>query len=350
MTGTGILLFGCCGMPVILIGVLLLTKGPGFFFGLYKTFRMIQLGLNTNPSRITLQRAADNDWHQKNKVQSLVRELQRSGFSTVGAWTVEEIPTLALAGMIDEQRRTFAVIYDMAVVGVWMDLCCLHEDGTGLTVTNASIGWGMDQQPDREKIGHKGASIPEMIALLDNHPQLGQRSAIEPGDFVRVFEGEYAREQDWRLARGGPTAEEIERTGVESGTETDPKLIEEVRASMAAQSMPEIRRACIANHLSSEALTAEQRQELDERLVVIHDRMTKEQVLAMFAAMAGEAARELEEHPAYEAMEADWDLLTPREVFSRLTNAIVNPAFPTLRGRVSSPVEADIYLMSESND
>jgi len=347
MSTLTLLLLGCLLLPVLVVVLILVFMGPRFVMGLWSTLRMMAAGLDSNPSRVTLVAADSDVWRSKGKVQAACRELQEAGFTPVGVWTVKEIPPLSIAGLFDEKRRTYAAVYDMAVVGVWVDLFCLHEDGSGLTVTNAAIGWGMDTQPDREKLGHKGASIAEMLALLDHHASVGSRIVLSPDGFAEVFEAEYARDQDWRLARGGPTPEEIERTAQESGMSTSEKEIAEAAKALSEQSLPEISRACIANHLAEAPMDRDEIEAVESRLVAVHDRLTKEQALALFASLAGEAARELETHPSYEAIENDWELLTPREVFRRLATAMPNPAFPVLQGHVAKPLEADVYLMAE---
>ncbi len=163
--------------------------------------------------------------------------------------------------------------------------------------------------------------------------------------FTQVFEEEYARDMDWRLSRGGVTAAEIVGTARESGMSASEADVEEVLRRTHEQNLPEIARACVANFLKAEELNAEERRSLEPRMVAVHDRMSRDQALDLLEALVGEDFEEVEVHPEFRLVEAEWENLSPREIFSRLAAVLDRPSFPVFVGMVEMPVEADVYVM-----
>jgi hypothetical protein len=339
------LLLGCALLPLLAVAVVSVIKGPRYVRGIWNLIMLAGKGATVTPSRITLEEAKGDVWNDRRKVQQFCRELQQEGFVPLGVWVPRELSAFVLAGLLDERRRLYGVVYDIPLAGVWVDLFCLHEDGSGLTVTNKPMGWGIEQPSDREKSGRAKATVAELLALADDHWNASARIELDEDSFVRVFEQEYAREMDWRLARGGVTAAEVAKTAEEMGVRTSEADVQEVLRRTQEQNLPEIGRACVANFLHGEELNAEERRALEPRMLAIHDRMTREQAVDLFEALVGEDFGDVEEHSDYVAIEAEWEDLTPREIFSRLAAVLERPSFPVFVGTVEMPVEADVYVM-----
>jgi hypothetical protein len=340
------ILLGCLGVPTLVLVALVLYFGPRQLIGLWQTMRLLSSGLGGQmPSRINLEPATDKAWRHRSQVKASCRKLQEAGFQPAGSWTIREMPGMALAGLVDPRRRLYAAVYDMPVVGVWVGLFCLHTDGSGITATNATMGWELDLQPDREKAGSPGAPIAELLQLMDVHPRASDRIDVSAGELAPVFEAEYAREQDWRLARGGVTVDEVRRMAEESGDVPSEEELEEVARSINERNAPEIAKACVANYLDEQGLRGGPREALEPYLIAIHERMTREQAMEFFAVLVGEDARQLEDHPVYAGLEDDWEDLDALEVFSRLAGAMSHPSFPRFQGRVRTPIAADVYML-----
>src|SRR5690606_12941153 len=142
VTWTMMVLLRCLGLPALVLVALVLFLGPRQLAGLRPTLRLLSSGLGGEmPTRIKLDPAADQAWRHRSQVKARCRKLQEAGFQPAGSWTIREMPGMALAGLVDPRRRIYAAVYDLPVVGVWVDLFCLHTDGSGITATNATMGW-----------------------------------------------------------------------------------------------------------------------------------------------------------------------------------------------------------------
>jgi hypothetical protein len=139
------------------------------------------------------------------------RELESLGFTPLGTFTVKEMPGVVVVAFTQSFKAVCAVIYRHPIAGVFIDMVSMTEDDRGLTVTNAPAGGNLDQPPGRAKIFETKHTLRQLFdRLLSDRPP-GPYKRVDTSNFVRVFEGEYAHEMEWRKQRGGPTADEVRR-------------------------------------------------------------------------------------------------------------------------------------------
>jgi hypothetical protein len=139
------------------------------------------------------------------------RELESLGFTPIGTFSVREMPGVVLVAFTQSFKAVCAVIYRHPIAGVFIDMVSTTEDDRSLTVTNAPAGGNLDQPPGRAKIFETKHTLRQLFdRVLSDRPS-GPYKRIDASNFVRIFEGEYAREMEWRKQRGGPTADEVRR-------------------------------------------------------------------------------------------------------------------------------------------
>jgi hypothetical protein len=114
-----------------------------------------------------------------------------------------------------------------------VDLVSYYEDGSSITYTTSPDT--MMDRPEKKPIHHlDGFGADELLrTFLRERPHKPLRP-VSPQQFQENFERAYAEDMDWRIARGGPTEDEIRRSVERKGKQCTPELVQAVRGSWAA--------------------------------------------------------------------------------------------------------------------
>ena len=169
-----------------------------------------------------------------------VGALGKLGFLQVGGFDVAEMDPVIVVGMVHPEERVLAAVFRHPEAGVWTDLELVYETAGSLTVTNAPHGSEMDRRPAHHKIYEPSLDEQDLLDLLRRKAASRSRRSVKPGEFKDTFEADYAADMGWRMERGGPTWEEIERVADNMNGEFTAKEIASARASLAAQAAPEL--------------------------------------------------------------------------------------------------------------
>ena len=156
-----------------------------------------------------------------------------------------------------------------------------YEDGTFCTYSTSKQA-GLLDVPEFKTV----KSLPKLTAadllrqFLAERPQKARMPATAVG-FPALFESFWAREFDWRIARGGLTDEEIRRVATQDGTsisEGDVRMIKlEWRQSINAHFYLELQQ----NFLASGRYSAGEWERVRDRIHFVHDNLEWEEVVAM---------------------------------------------------------------------
>ena len=121
------------------------------------------------------------------------------------------------------------------VVGPLVDLLALGPDGEVITVSSSTEGTGLDAPPFKTSVHRPGAEPAELLTTMQ--AELAQRGweVVEPGAFSIAYARLWAREMDWRYARGGATLEELRLVAEARGVSPDPHTLERAQRIMQAQ-------------------------------------------------------------------------------------------------------------------
>lgn len=221
------------------------------------------------------------------------------------------------------------IVYEYPRAGIWLDLVTRYEDGTSVTFSTSPRGGTLDPRPGCEKVnepgGEPGSLWKRFIAERPDRP----RAEHTAENFVALFEKAYADEIDWRNSRGGPTREEIRRVAAQSGKQPSEEVVAATQERLAARARENLRTGLIDRFARQGTVSGDAWD--PERVTVVHDGLSFAQVRAFFSG-AGPAA------PA-----GDLSQLPAREAFRRLNECLAADRRFSVLGRVSGPVEADLY-------
>ncbi len=264
--------------------VFLVLMFAGFIWiglGVRRFFRTLNTAAQqaSNPVRVRLIPALAQDWQEKDQA------IQQLGFEPIGDFRVDGMPEVRLWAAV-HPRGYGAVIYRHQSAGDWFDLVAEWEDGHMVTVSNAPLFDTMDAPPFAQKIAAHELSLGESFDALQQAVTQRPFSKLNPltsANFPQRFADAYAREMDWRMARGGPTTEEIRR--VAAATPSLPSLSDDqfsqADAQIQAQWREKTRDACLDHFLETASIPLKRWEQIREDLVIIHARLDEAAVLEL---------------------------------------------------------------------
>jgi hypothetical protein len=175
------------------------------------------------PFSITLKRGGDIEWKDRLEVAAVSRHFESAGYVHVDDFTVSQMQDVRLRALWHPSAYSYAVVYDHDSAGILVDVVRFFRNDTVLTVTSApetGMTYPENAQHLRLDVDLAEPSGTQMLheAMLS---ESGSRSPIPATAeyFPRAFIGAYALEMDWRIARGGPSAEEIRAAARAGGQE-----------------------------------------------------------------------------------------------------------------------------------
>jgi hypothetical protein len=325
---------------------------------------LASMGMIVPPFRVHLEKVDDADWRSQEEVDAITRDLKEAGFQRAGDFHTDEIPGLAMRALVHTDHRIDALIYDHPQAGVWLDLVSRYPDGRNCTFATAPPS-GLSNPPYLKIENHPGAEPQELLqhclatrpseTLLPNPPE----------SFRERFEAAYALEMDWRGEHGGPSDQEIRAIAVKSGQEPTDEMVSSVRDMWTSQYRFHLDEQLREAFLEQGGLSAKRWEEVRDRLLFIHDRLTEtdlmnsvEQALMLELNDSrptpdedGEDDEDENYEQALEARRAEVKQnargLAPRQAFAKM-NAAVSPSFRCERiGEIQAPIAADVYLQPD---
>ncbi|MEM7250756.1 MAG: hypothetical protein AAF493_05000 [Pseudomonadota bacterium] len=233
------------------------------------------------PFRISLMPRPETPWQLADDVEMLSDVIEQSGFRRVSDFAIPEMKDLSVRGFCDRTRAAYAIIYEHPQVGLVVDAVRIHKQATA-TVTSAPND-GLDH-PDtslRAEVPlpasplERGETINAWQQILTDLDQLSAERPSIPAlakTFVAAFTSSYAAEMDWRIRRGGVSADEIRRvasTGAQD--EPDADTISAVQGIWRKAIDTFIESEVIASYLRSEPMPAAEWERQRERVFVVHE-------------------------------------------------------------------------------
>ena len=296
------------------------------------------------PARIHLHQREKIRWNDEGAVNRLLQCLWPLGFQDAGSYEIPELSNVKLRALARPEEHLWAIVYEHPQAGVWMDFVTRYADGGSLTTANAPHGSELEQRPGHEKIHAPNLSAAELYRHhLETRRTDVAYTPVAPENFVAEFEKSYADELDWRLGRGVVTDDELRAIAARQGQELSDEDLVLLRQTQAAQASAALTEVIRDRFLEQTSLSASEWEKLRDRLVIIHDRMEPETVVAQFEAWGFEAetfedGEDDEDEPSSYPAE-----LTPRRGFAHL-----NSTLPAARrfekiAEFTEPVPADVY-------
>lgn len=301
----------------------------------------------TPPDRIHLKATTPVQFADTASEKSILDALSGEGFTDLGYYTIEELPAVKTHAMMNVEQAVYALIHELEPVGVVLDLVCEYPDGTSCTYSTTQET-GLERPPGHVMVKDPGADPRAPYRRLIAERKSGPFVPVSADRFARAFEKAYADEQDWRNIKGGLSEAEIRRIAARSGEEVSENVINLAVIAETSRAREATQRALKERFYESARSTQQQRDELGERLLVIHDRTAPDDVVAALAEAIPDSDSDdndddEDEDPRTKEAQAVAATEPPRQAFARLNSKLpANRRYKKL-GEITQPIGADIY-------
>ncbi len=226
------------------------------------------------PARITLRsQGLLGAWKDVARVSHEISALKELGFEEIDSFTIDQMPGFHLAALVHPDG-IWGVVNEHPQAGVWVDLNSRYADGSSFTVASAPET-GIDQHPR-----HRNVKVPggDASALLDR--MLSERPAgalsLTGSEFARCFEEGYAEVMDWRINRGGSTAEEVRAVAALTGRVVSDEEVALATQMERMQALAERER--VLEELFLGQISALEWERVKDRVIFVHDDLTEEEL------------------------------------------------------------------------
>ena len=149
--------------------------------------------LSVFPDRIHLSRCRPSALSRPADVRRAHEALWAEGFESVGVFAIDELPGVHVQLAANRRERMFAVIYDHARAGAWVEVVSRYADGSRWTHTTLQ-GGGIETRPGNTLVSLPGASIAQLLARARGDRPHKDLRPVNRLDVAPNFEQGYA---DW---------------------------------------------------------------------------------------------------------------------------------------------------------
>jgi hypothetical protein len=183
------------------------------------------------PFRIHLAPVEAVEWDAPQIVQGFVDSLTEAHYVDAGTFIV--VPSnLRLTAFCHPQDSAYAIICEIPQVKVWMEFVSYYEDGSSVTYSNSQDT--LLDRPEQKLVRFlEGFGAEELLRTFLRERPRKPLVRVSPQEFSEHFERAYAEGMDWRMARGGPTEEEVRRIAERKGQPYSPEAVQAIRARWA---------------------------------------------------------------------------------------------------------------------
>lgn len=302
------------------------------------------------PFRIKLEPQDDDDeveWFHEDDVKTQMQQFESSGFTSLGDYAVEGLP-LKVRGFQHQDQNAYGVIYDHVAAGVWSDVVRRYEDESSWTVSSAKEH-GMDAAPWHTPCFLPGQPVNELLSRLVESSPVSGIQTTGADKFVSRFEAAYKREMNWRIERGGATEQEIRRICEKNGQDCTAEQVEQIQGLWKTAIGEFLSEQLLRGWRKESGMPARENDRIADRLVVIHKRLTPDQVLeASRSDFDGDDVDD-EDDQVLDKVKA-WCLSeSPISAFRRLIKQKGTETHWTLICELKKPLVAEIWERAEED-
>ena len=175
-----------------------------------------------SPFRITLTPIDNPAWSDQQTLAKHGDALLALGYVAAGDYQIEEMEGVLLRGFCHQADACAAALYEHPQAAeLMLDINRVHSDRTVVLSTN-SPDPGLEMPPNKLTKRVSGTlDVAQMhktvLAASEGHEPV----PCSPRLFPTMFTAAYAAEMDWRIERGGVTADEV-RGAAAAGGQDEP--------------------------------------------------------------------------------------------------------------------------------
>ena len=138
------------------------------------------------------------------ELQTSVAELRDAGYAVIATYEIEAMPEVRLVGLVNEEARTYAAVFEHAEGGLWTDVSTVFDDGSRLTASSNASGQ-RDGPEEHARVFVPGASPSEVhrraIEGMERQPR-----PVSAAAFVDELERAYREDAAWYREAAAPLA------------------------------------------------------------------------------------------------------------------------------------------------
>lgn len=210
-------------------------------------------------------------------VERLAAELERHGFSRIGAFGALGIPDYELIALTNEREDLYAAAATHPMLGPHVDLFQSAPDGRSLTVTNSKEMTPPAPIPGRTVVRRTGATVETLLNEWKVARLTGGVNPAPPEGFKEGFEREYRRVMEYQYREGNLKDVDVDAISRLVGMQADPKtaaFLEDTR-----RPEPDKEETLKAAFLASGRVSAVEWEEMRNWTIFVHDGMTDEEIM-----------------------------------------------------------------------
>jgi hypothetical protein len=299
---------------------------------------LARMGRQPVAARITLERAAQG--FRQAGTAALVEAVQAEGYREAGVFDVREMAGMRIWGGCHPLDGSVAIVYDHAVLAPWFDLVRVYAHASD-TVSTAISHDPRHTPPGSTMLVERTLDPAAARAALAAIPASGTPIKVEAGHFVGMFTEAYARTMDHILSLGPPDMADLDRVS-ESFDGPRGLSVEQKRLALDAvrrDRLDALEVALLDRFLESGQVTAREWHALQDRAVVVHERMDDAEALELalqFSDLGHDEPRVAAITSARAGM--------PVELFEEVNALLPEPSAWNRRGAVEAPVRGVVYV------
>lgn len=311
-------------------------------------FRSIEEGSQSEfevpPMRIHLHRAPADIWLNESGVAEGAKWIQSQGFQFVGDFLIEEIPESRLKVFLsDDDELVAAIRQDRAEDPAYVEFCFDLGNNQRGGVSNpphatVPLPAGAIGEHFHDDFSDGVHFLPKMLSRARELAEENRALKIDRENIEEFFEVAHAAEMDFRIERGGLTAEEI-RLALEQDKQSVAKLeIEGIQRDW---------QAAIEQFLVGQSPKGSDCTDECDRVVAVYDGslgiFLQDRFSDIFVGHSEEEADEAVR--LMNELETLLKLFKPREAIARFRPLLPEAIRFNLIDQLRKPVEADLYLL-----
>ncbi len=305
------------------------------------------LDADVPPFRVALRPLKHHTWEDGSEVALSAAYLRSVGFVEIGNFDVHDTESYVSAWR-HPRERIYACLFEDFERGEWAELRTYYKDGSVVTYSSGPNDF-LDRPKNNTHCFFFGESTEELHRnFLENRPNKKSRDAAAEG-FANRFESYWAREMDWQIAQGGPSAESFHKICSRFGVAPTNEVVESMQDDWRV-AINQFREEQLQKKFLEQAnLSATAWENLRDRLVFIHDGLSNEELVGIYADSLNWVEEEYDFDVQFEKAEEMADSKKPREAFRLLNESLPAQRRFEWKLRIDQPIVADIYVEPENN-
>ncbi len=309
-----------------------------FKFGKYLD---IDSSINHSPLSIHINEEIFPQWLEDKSVINMITQIEGYGFHKSKSYSIPEMEDIQLLSFFKDSYT--AVLYKHNVMGLWIDLFAISEDGSEITVTNMPLGSGIENRPEMKKYVMKNSSFDELIERFNTYIENVNLKSVNDDNFRFIFEEAYKKDIQWRNRNGGISYDEFLSVEKESNISFKDKHVKEAFIETKLQELRLWHSNIISQYIESNNISAEEGYEIEYQSIIVPEK-TDPVSYAYYLREKGFISENVNLDKLAEHFKNEINIKT---IFESLNNRLSPDLRASMAGSFTYPLNADLFLIPE---